>query len=239
MASTRSKRPQHGNYPRGCTVAYLRVSTTEQSESGAGLAAQRASIQAYADRAGLQIDHWLTDPGVSGSVAPLDRPALSEALNLLAGCNAGALLIAKGDRIARKTADLLALRDLSEKQGWTLSAADGSVDWSTPHGKAMSTVMGAFAELERDLIRARTREGMQAKREQGIRLGRPSTLPDDVRDRIASERAAGATFAKIAAGLNDDKIPTARGGASWYPSTVKAVCVSLGHDAYAAQRSGA
>ncbi|MGV8976548.1 MAG: recombinase family protein [Cellulomonas sp.] len=237
MTSTRANRPCHTTYPEGCTVAYLRVSTTEQAESGAGLAAQRAAIEAYAARAGLSVDHWLVDPGVSGSVAPLERPALGEALGILGGCKAGALLVAKSDRIARKTADLLALRDLAERQGWTLSAADGSVDWSTVHGRAMSTVMGAFAELERDLIRARTREGMAAKREAGVRLGRPITLPLDVRQQIAAARADGATFAAIALHLNDNKIPTARGGSRWYPSTVKAVCVSLEHDAYAARAS--
>lgn len=228
-----AKKPHHPRYPSGCVVAYLRVSTAEQSESGAGLDAQRAAIEGYATRNGLQIDRWCVDPGVSGSVAPPDRPALSEALRVLARCEAGVLLVAKGDRIARKTADLLALREMSERQHWTLSAADGSVDWSTAHGRAMSTVMGAFAELERDLIRARTREGMAAKRAQGVRLGRPVELPTPVRQRIAAERQAGASFAKIAAGLNESEIATARGGRTWYPSTVKAVCDSLAHDAYA------
>lgn len=53
-AKTNSKR-LHGTSPTGCTVAYLRVSTSEQQESGAGLAAQRSAIQAYADRHGLQV----------------------------------------------------------------------------------------------------------------------------------------------------------------------------------------
>src|SRR5665647_1701968 len=102
MTSTRAIRPGHATYPEGCTVAYVRVSTTEQAESGAGIAAQREAIEAYAARAGLSVDHWLTDPGVSGSVAPLERPALGEALSILGGCKAGALLVAKSDRIARK-----------------------------------------------------------------------------------------------------------------------------------------
>lgn len=173
---------------------------------------------------------------MSGSVHPLQREGLSNALGLLGACKAGVLLIAKSDRIARKTKDLLDVRDLAEAQGWTLSAADGSVDWSSSHGRAMSTVMGAFAELERDLIRTRTREGMAAKREQGVRLGRPATVPADVRKRIAADREAGHSLQAIADALNDQLTPTVRGGARWYPSTVRAVTVSNKHDFYANER---
>ncbi len=239
MATNRTSSPKHGTYPQGCTLAYLRVSTSEQADSGAGLDAQRTAITAYATRNGLRIDKWFIDPGVRGSVPPLQRPALSEALTALSDCKSGALLIAKTDRVARMTADLLALRKLSEKQGWTLSAADGSVDWSTPHGRAMSTVMGAFAELERELIASRTRDGLAAKRDQGVRLGRTVTLPADIRQRIADERAAGRTLDAIAGDLNSDAIATARGGQRWYGSTVNAVLSSLAQDAYAVERRSA
>ena len=225
------------NCSKYCNIAYLRVSTAEQAESGAGLAAQRAAIEDYAIRHGLEVDRWFTDEAVSGSVAPLDRPGLAEALAMLARCKAGVLLIHKGDRIARKTADLLALRDLSERQHWTLSAADGSVDWSTAHGRAMSTVMGAFSELERDLIRARTRDALQARKAAGKRLGRPATLSAEVRDWIKSERIAGHSFAYIADGLNQSGVQTARGGVRWYPSTVKAVMDSHALDAQSAEWS--
>lgn len=247
MGPTPSKRPRHGAYPAGCVVAYLRVSTNEQVDSGAGLIAQRAAIASYAARTGLTVDHWFTDEGVSGSIAPLDRPALSKALAILGACRSGVLLVGKSDRVARKTADLLALRDRAKREGWTLSAADGSVDWSTSHGRAMSTVMGAFAELERDLIGTRTREGMAAKKAQGVRLGRPVTVPDDVRERIAKERTAGRTLAAIADGLSADGVPTVGNGANkpgktakrgvrWYPSTVRSVLVSVELDEFAKSR---
>jgi DNA invertase Pin-like site-specific DNA recombinase len=238
MTRSRSQKPNHDAYAKGCTVAYLRVSTTEQSESGAGLDAQRASIEAYALRAGIQIDAWHVDAGVSGSIAPLDRDELSAALRTLSGCSGGTLIVAKLDRLTRSSLDLHTLLELAKREGWKLASADGTVDMSSPFGRAMVGMSGVFAELERDLIRTRTREGMAAKRQQGVRLGRPTTLPEDIRQRIADERADGATFAAIAAGLNEDKIPTARGGLTWYPSTVKSVCVSLEHDAFAAARVG-
>jgi DNA invertase Pin-like site-specific DNA recombinase len=234
---TKSDRPRHKAYEAGCVVAYLRVSTAEQAESGAGLGAQRTAIAAYAQRAGLTIATWFIDYGVSGAVPPLQRPALAEALATLADCDAGVLLVAKLDRVTRKAGDLHALIELAEQQGWTLSAADGSVDMATPHGRAMTGVMGVFAQLERDLIRARTKEALAERRASGVRLGRPVALPAHVRARIAAERSAGMTLQAIADGLNADGIPRAQGGSVWYPSSVAAALRSLALDAEARRPS--
>jgi DNA invertase Pin-like site-specific DNA recombinase len=50
----------------------------------------------------------------------------------------------------------------------------------------MTTVMGAFAELERDLIRARTRDALASREASGVRLGRPTSLPESVRSSLPS-----------------------------------------------------
>lgn len=215
------------------TLAYLRVSTVEQADSGAGLDAQRSAIEAYAARTGLTVEAWHVDAGVSGSVPPADRPALAEALAVLASARSGVLLVAKSDRIARQTLDLLSLCAVAERQGWSVVAADGTVDQTTAHGRFMTTVMAGAAELERDLIRARTRDALAAKRAAGVRLGRPVSLPLEVRERIAAQRAEGQTLVAIAAELNADQVPTARGGAQWHASTVAGVLRSLELDALA------
>ncbi len=178
--------------PSGCVVAYLRVSTAEQVLSGAGLDAQRQAITAYAERTGITVDRWCIDEGMSGSMSPLQRPAMTEALGMLGDCRSGVLIVAKLDRLARKAMDLLALRDLAEAQGWALSAADGSIDMASPHGRAMTKCHGRLAgQLERDLIRGRTREALAAKKAQGVRQGRRSQVPADVKKRIAEERREG------------------------------------------------
>ena len=69
--------------------------------------------------------------------------------------------------------------------------------------------------------------GLGARKAAGVRLGRPVTLPQQVRDRVKAERDAGKTYAAIAADLNTDGVPTARAGATWYPATVRAVINSL------------
>ena len=76
-------------------VAYLRVSTDEQAESGLGLEAQRASITAEAERRDWNIVAEFTDAGVSGSVAPLDRPGLAEAVELCCDSDASVIIAAK------------------------------------------------------------------------------------------------------------------------------------------------
>jgi hypothetical protein len=61
------------------------------------------------------------------------------------------------------------------------------------------------------------------KRKEGVKLGRPRTLPERVRKRIQRERGKRKSFAAIAAALNADKVATAHGGARWYASTVRNV----------------
>ena len=63
-----------------------------------------------------------------------------------------------------------------------------------PAGEAVANIMATFAQLERRLIGQRTREALERKREAGIRLGRPSSIPPDIARRIRSERNSGATF---------------------------------------------
>ena len=65
------------------------------------------------------------------------------------------------------------------------------------------------------------------KRAQGVRLGRPRTLPDAVRRRISIERTKGFSFAAIAERLNAEGVPTAHGGACWYPATVRKIAASV------------
>src|SRR5689334_15839444 len=85
------------------------------------------------------------------------------------------------------------------------------------------TNIGTAAQLERRMIGQRTKDGLAAARSKGVRLGRPRSLPDAVADRVFGLRAEGATLAAIADRLNDEGVPTARGGTRWHPATVRAV----------------
>lgn len=221
--NTRTRRRRTVTRMTNLAVAYCRVSTDEQAKNGVSLDAQRSAIEAFAAARGLTIASWHIEEGVSGSVNPENRPALGTALAELATGPAGVLLFVRVDRVGRVAYDLLGLAQRAEREGWTMAATDGTVDLTTPTGRTMFQMQGAFAELEREMIRQRTREGLAERRAQGVRLGRPSVLPDSVVARIVEEREAGGGWSAIARGLMADEVPTARGGAKWYPSAVQKV----------------
>lgn len=209
--------------PAGSAVAYLRVSTDEQAESGAGLAAQRSAIEAVAAARGWTITTWHEDGGVSGEKAPHQRPGLAAALEAVQTGLAERLVVAKIDRLSRKFRDAVDLMETAADEGWPLYIADIDADLTTSNGRLVARMLAAISEDERDRIRQRTKSALAAKKAAGVRLGRPSALPREVVARIVTDRASGMSFGRIAATLNDDGVATAQGGRRWYPATVKAV----------------
>lgn len=205
-------------------IGYTRVSTDEQRNSGAGLEVQRAAIIAEAKRRGWHLVDVIEDAGYSAK--DLKRPGVQIALAGLRAGDAGALVVAKLDRLSRSMLDFTAVMAKATKQGWALVALDCAVDTTTPAGEAMANVLATFAQFERRLISQRTKEALAVKKAQGVRLGRPRQLPDVVRERIMSERGRGRTLSAIAGKLNEDRVPTAQGGTKWWPSTVRAVLQS-------------
>jgi DNA invertase Pin-like site-specific DNA recombinase len=218
---------------RSATVlAYLRVSTEEQSVSGLGLADQREVIAAEAARRGWSDVEYVSDEGFSAK--NLSRPGIAGALDMLSRGEASVLVVSKLDRLSRSLLDFAMLMERARVEGWQLVVLDLALDTTTASGELMASVMACFAQYERRLIGARTSAALQQLKRQGKRLGRPRTLPAAVTDRIVSARAGGASLAAIADSLNRDSVATARGGARWYPSTVKAVLTSAELDAEAA-----
>jgi DNA invertase Pin-like site-specific DNA recombinase len=202
-------------------VGYIRVSTEEQADSGAGLEAQRRAIEQEASRRGWTLIGILEDAASGKSMNK--RPGLREALSAIEDGRAEALVVAKLDRLSRSLLDFSSLMERSRKAGWALVALDLGVDTTTPAGEMMANVLAVFAHFERRLIGQRTRDALAVKRSQGVRLGRPRQLPEPVRQRIRRLRKKGMSLAAIAAELNLDAVPTAQGGRRWYPSTIKAV----------------
>lgn len=207
-------------------VVYVRVSTDEQIASGAGVDAQIAECRACATREGLEIVEIVTEDAVSGKVLPSKRPKFPHALDMLDACEAGTLLVRRMDRISRRLRHTLAVLDLADASGWSILTTDAKIDTRTAVGRLQVNVMASFAEYERDVIGERTKESLAALKAGGMILGKPPTTPPEIVIRINVERAAGRSWYAIAAGLNTDQVPTARGGRTWYVSTVQAVAAS-------------
>lgn len=199
-------------------IGYLRVSTEEQVESGAGLAAQRAAITAEALRRGTDVA-WYEDAGQSART--LRRPAMERALAALRSQEADTLIVAKLDRLSRSVLDFAGLIQEAERSSWNIVVLDLGLDLATPQGRFTAHVLSAMAELERELIGQRTREALAVKRAQGVKLGRPRMTAPEVAARIMHQHEdGGESFFAIAAALNREGVPTPNGGKAWYPSTV-------------------
>jgi DNA invertase Pin-like site-specific DNA recombinase len=203
-------------------IGYVRVSTTEQADSGAGLAAQRAAIEAAVAAKGWELVEVFEDAGVSGK-ALAGRQGMGDALAVLASGGADVIVAAKLDRFSRSVTDFAALIERAKRGGWALAALDVDIDMTTPTGELMATVIAAMAQYERRLIGQRTRDALAAKRAEGVRLGRPRQLPATVVARIVARRGEGVSMSAIARELNADGVPTAQGGAMWRQSSIAAV----------------
>ena len=87
----------------------------------------------------------------------------------------------------------------------------------------MANVLATFAQFERRLIGQRTRDAMAAKKAAGAKFGRPRRIPEPVLRRLRQEREVGHSYRAIADALNAEGVPTAHGGAKWWPATVQRI----------------
>lgn len=173
---------------------YVRCSTNDQSTE-----LQRQELCGYAGTRGSS-DVTIYEEKISGT-----HDRRPEYQRMLTDAKAGkfdVLLIWKFDRLCRSLRNLLStLHVLSELHIDLVSLRD-NVDLSTPTGKLMLHLLGAFAEFEASLIRERVKAGIAAARRNGKRLGRPPRLSHA---EIASLRQQGLTLREIAAQLKTTK----------------------------------
>lgn len=207
-------------------LGYIRVSTEDQVESGAGLSAQKQAIEQACAQSGYDLVDFVTDEGVSAK--DLVRPGIAELMERLEDRDADALMVAKLDRLSRSVLDFAGLIEMSRREGWALICLDLGVDTSTAAGEVMANVLAAFAQFERRLISERTKAALAQKKLDGVIIGRPRDRPAWVETEIRRMRDAGLSFRQIVEALEEDRVPTVRGGKRWYPSTVRAILVSSG-----------
>jgi DNA invertase Pin-like site-specific DNA recombinase len=212
-------------------IAYMRVSTARQGQSGLGLEAQRRAITDFVSNRGEVVAEFTEVE--SGKRA--DRPELIKALHH-AKVTGATLVIAKLDRLSRNAAFLLTLRD----SGARFVAAD------MPDANDLTVgIMALVAQQEREAISRRTKEALAAAKDRGVRLGNPNGAEPLLRARrgnraaIRANRARADGFAKdlspvidslkaegirrlgaMADALNQRGMLTPR-GATWHKSSVR------------------
>lgn len=220
-------------------VAYYRVSTPKQGESGLGLEAQRSAVEAFCKARGLDLIAPPFQEVESGKRD--DRPELMKAIERCKITGA-TLIVAKLDRLSRNVAFLATLQDSSVK----FIAVD------MPEANELTVhIMAAVAQQERKAISTRTREALAAARARGTKLGNPngaaalrrfgnaSPLGSAALKRNADEHAlrlrpivdqlrkdGNASLGALAGALNSEGILTPR-GAKWHPSSVRNLLARL------------
>jgi len=167
---------------------YMRVSTFEQHPE-----TQLYDLRGMAAQRGFEIAGEYTDK-ISGSRAK--RPGLD---SLLADARRGkfdVVLVEAFDRIARSVRHFLEVLDELTHLNIEFVSFRENVDTGGPLGRAMVVIIGAVAELERNLIIERVRAGMRRAKLEGQRLGRPRLNVD--RDAVVRDRARGHSLTQLA-----------------------------------------
>ena len=207
--------------------AYLRVSTDQQADSGAGLAAQHDAIDREAAHRGWDDVEWYVDGGFSGG--SLERPEMNR---LLADIMRGDLLVtAKVDRLSRSLVDFATLVERSQKAGWSIVTLDLGLDLSTAQGEFVASILAAFARMERRLIGQRTRDAMAAKKALGgVRFGHRSRIPMAVQEQVQALYESGLSMCSIARMMSAEGVLTVEGCPQWHASTVSTILSSLRND---------
>jgi site-specific DNA recombinase len=216
----------------------VRVSTDEQV---LGPESQRAAIERWCAAKNVTLAGVFTDRGISGG-APLDkRPGLVAALAALRTHNAGLLLVAKRDRLARDTLLAAMVERLAEQHGATVQSADGTGDGDGPEAVLMRRIVDAFAEYERLVIRARTRAALALKRSRGERTGgipygyrlaadgvhlEPCRTEQKVLRLVRRYHERGLPLRRIAARLQARGL-SPRSGRRWHPQTIASIVTAV------------
>lgn len=146
---------------------YARVSTTDQHVEN-----QLDEIRRLADSRGWSITSEHVDHGVSGSTDR--RPGLDGLLVQVERHDVDVVIVVRLDRLGRSLQHLLSVVNRITAAGVGLvSIRDSGVDTTSASGRMMLSIIGAFAEFERNLLVERTRAGMDRVRRQGVHVGRP------------------------------------------------------------------
>ena len=200
---------------------YARVSTEDQAKEGFSLDAQRERLRAFCSAQTWIVSEEYVDDGHSGR--DVKRPAYHA---MMEGRDSwDKILVIKMDRIHRNSRNFMEMMDDLRRWGKDFVSATESLDTSTAMGRFVMDIIQRIAQLESEQIGERVYMGMAQKHKQGKGLlgfrrpygydyveGRLLVRPEEARivERIFREYAEGATLSGIAAGLNDEGVPSQR-----------------------------
>ena len=170
-------------------IGYARVSTTQQDLAlQLDALAKAGCVRVFEDRA---------------SGAKAERPGLAAALNFAR--EGDILTVWKLDRLGRSLAHLIETVSALERRGVSFRSLTEAIDTTTPGGRLVFHIFGALGQFERDLIRERTRAGLDAATARGRQGGRKPVVTDEKLRRAHALRAQGFTVREVAARIKVSK----------------------------------
>ncbi|TVR10363.1 MAG: recombinase family protein [Planctomycetota bacterium] len=149
-------------------IGYIRVSTDEQSDQGASLAAQRSKIEAWATFTDAQLIAIYEDAGLSGKHAD-NRPALQQALQA-ARRHHCPLVVYSLSRLSRSIRDTLTISEDLERSGADLVSLSEDLNTSSASGRLVFRIFSVLAQFEREQLAERTTAAMAYLRREGRRI---------------------------------------------------------------------
>jgi len=173
---------------------YARVST---KNNGQNPETQLIALREYLQNRGWSLTAEYVDHGISGSKD--SRPQLDRLMKDTRARKLDVVIVARFDRFARSTRHLILALEEFQSLGVDFISLNESIDTSTAMGKMVFTVLGAVAELERNIIRERVTAGLRRAKKEGKTLGRPRVIVD--REKVRQLHGEGNSVRVIAAQL--------------------------------------
>jgi peptidoglycan hydrolase-like protein with peptidoglycan-binding domain/DNA invertase Pin-like site-specific DNA recombinase len=199
------------------------VSAEENGSRDVGaMREQAALIDALCERRGWRLLEVVRDVEAAGG-GSLRRPGLMYAVERIARGEASCLVVSELRRLSNSAADLSRVLEWLGQSGGRLVVIDIGLDTGSEGGRVAANTLVRVGRWERRRVLESTRKGLAAARARRAATGRPAV--EDVpalKERIVDMRAEGMTLQAIADKLNEEGVPTLRGGEKWRPSSVQA-----------------
>lgn len=171
---------------------YCRVSTSYQSN---GLEAQQRALKDYCLSKNISDFKIYSDENVSGVKS--SRPSLDLLMQAIEDGHVSKVIVYSFSRFARSTQHLLSALEIFKKNKVEFISISEQIDTSSAIGTAFFTIIGAIAQLERELISERVRNGLKNAQAKGKKIGRPKTRPGNTILSLRQEKYSYREIAKL------------------------------------------
>ena len=158
---------------------YVRVSTQTQTTEN-----QIQALKEVAERSGYEIVKIYSDDGISGSKGREDRPALNQMMKDAVNRQFEMVMCWSIDRLGRSITNLIEIMNELNELKIDMFFSQQSIDTQTSSGRMIFGIFSSLASFEREMIRERVMAGLDRARKNGVKLGRPSSVNDGVRNAV-------------------------------------------------------